>query len=316
MKKYFSRIGHFTKNMLLFILLIFFVSTLPFLFSYGRPSNTQYYSNIDDPDFIQKKLYRLHFHPENLWRKPLLYLRQIKSGRVFTYEEGKTVRNYLTQASRYFKVSFFYVCISGLISLTAGLAISLNMSDRKRNPVFYEFLSFMTVFPDFILIMVIQFLFFYINKISGTQFIRLYTFSASDRAIFLPLVLLSIYPCLYIVRAIGNQLKDLNNETFISMAHAKGLSRRYIKYFHLGPAAVHFIRGDIHKLLSILLANLFITELMFNNKGLTSFLFNNISQYNATVNSVVLILLLYLAVYLCLQLFLAVTGLVLRRSRP
>ncbi len=316
MKIKISRIRHFLETMLLLIVLVLFIATLPFLFSYGRPSNVQYYSNIDEPDFKAKHLYKLHFHSENIWRKPLSYFRQIKSGEVFKYEEGKTARYYFKQAPRYFGVSLLYICAAGILSLTAGIAVSLRMADKKSNPVFYEFLSFMTVFPDFIFILFIQLLFFYINKLLGNTVIRLYTSSASDRAVILPLIVLSIYPSLYIIRMIGGQLKDLNNQTFISMAHAKGLTKRRIRYFHLGPAAVQFIRGDIHKLLALMFSNLFITELMFNNKGLTSFLFNNIKHYNATVNTIILMMLLYLAVYIIIQLYLFLLGLILRRSLP
>ncbi len=316
MKTFLNRVKSMTGTIILFIILILLIAVLPSLFSYGRASNEQYYSNIDDPDFIEKKHYKLHFHAENIWRKPLFYFKQLKSGGVFTYEEGKTVRSFLEEAPRYFSVSFFYASLAGMISLTAGILLSLRMSDKRNNPIYYEFLSFMTVFPDFILILIIQFIFFNINRITGLTVLRLYTPSASDRAVFLPLLVLSIYPCLYIIRTIGTQLKDLNTETFINMAHAKGLSQRAVRYFHLGPAAVSFIKGDIHKLLAIIFSNLFITELMFNNKGLTSFLFNNIQEYDATVNTIILILILYLIIHLVLQALLFIIGIVFRRSLP
>jgi len=301
-------------------LLIFFmaliISALPSLFSYGRPSIIQYYSNSEDPDFMGKKICKLHFHPDNLWRKPLLYFKQIKEGSIFDYKEGKTSRDWLKQAPRYFKVSLFYLSAAGIISLIAGIAVSLQMAEKKRNPFSYEFLSFMTIFPDFILIFVIQFIFFYINKAAGGNLIRLYTPSAENRAVLLPIIVMSAYPLLYITRTIGGQLKDVNRQDYIIFAHAKGLSRLKIRFFHIGPAAVQFIRGDLHKILAILFSNLFITELMFNNKGITAFLFNNISQYSCTVNTVILILLLYLAVYLCLYSVLFLLGVIFRRGLP
>lgn len=315
MKKLTQKLRTAVVTILLAVLLILLVSSLPSLFSYGRPSINQLYSNSEDPDFKGRLLYKIHFHPDKLWKKPLLYLKQVKNGKIFTYSEGKTVRNYLKQAPRYFKVSFMYICAAGILSLIIGTFFSLYMSDKKRNPVFYEFLSFMTIFPDFILIFFIQFLFFFINKAAGGIIVRTYTPSASDRAVLLPLFVMALYPSLYIVRSIGNQLKDINNEPYISLAHAKGLSAGFIKYFHIGPAAIKFLKGDIHKLLAILFSNLFITELMFNNKGLTSFLFNNIHQYSATVNTITMILLMYLLVYICLQAFLHIAGRILGREK-
>jgi len=299
---------------LLTVMLILIIATLPSLFSYGRPSIIQYYSNSEDPDFLGSKLFKLHFNPDNLWRKPLLYLRQIKEGKIFSYIDGKTPRNYLEQAPRYFKISLLYLAISGVVSLLLGLIISLQNADKKRNPAIYEFLSFMTIFPDFILIFIIQFLFFYLNKAAGEPLIRLYTLSSSDRAILLPLIVMSIYPTLYIIRTIGSQLKDINNESFIIFAHAKGLSDIKVRYFHVGPAAVRFIKGDLHKILAILFSNLFITEVMFNSKGISSYLFYNIHQYSATVNTIILILILYVIVFICLSLTLELIGRIMRRS--
>ena len=316
MNRRLKQVRRIIVSVLLGIFMILIISTLPSLFSYGRPSVIQWYSNSDEPDFIGKKLYKLHFNPDNLWRKPFLYFRQIQKNKIFTYIEGKTPRNYLEQAPRYFGVSFFYLSISGTISLILGLFISLQNSNKRRNPAFYEFMSFMTVFPDFILIFIIQFLFFFINRAAGGMFIRLYTVSASDRAVVLPLAAMCTYPTLYIIRTIGNHLKEVNNEPYILFARAKGLSEVKIRFFHIGPAALRFISGDLHKILAILFANLFITELMFNNKGITSFLFYNIHQYTATVNTIVLMLLLYLAVLICLLTCLFLLGMILRRSRP
>ncbi len=307
---------HYAAMILLIFALVLLIAALPSLFSYGRPSVIQYYSNSGDPDFIGKKLYKIHFHPDNIWKKPLLYMRQIKEGTVFDYREGKTRRNWLNQAPRYFKVSLSYLCLSGVISLLIGIPASLLTAEKKRNSAFYEFLSFMTVLPDFILIFLIQFLFFYINKAAGGNLVRIYTSSASDRAVFLPLLILSCYPVLYILRTTGSWLKDVNNQQYITFARSKGLSARQIRFFHVGPAAIHYIKGDLHKILAILFSNLFITELMFNNKGITSFLFNNISQYSCTVNTILMLLLLYLAVYICLFAVLQLIGIIFRRGLP
>lgn len=122
------------------------------------------------------------------------------------------------------------------------------------------------------------------------------------------------YPTLYITRTLGSQLKGIYHETYILFARAKGLSPAKIRYFHLGPAAVHMIRGDLHKILAILFMNLFITELMFNIKGLTAFLFSNISQYAFTVNTIILALVLYLITYTILYLVLTLLGRFLRRD--
>ena len=296
--------------------LILLAASLPSLLTLGRPSNIQYYSNVEDPDFKGSKLYKLHFHPENLWRKPVLYFRQLAAGKVFKFTEGKTVRSYLVEAPRYLRVSLLYISTAGILSLLAGTFVSLRMADKKNNPAFYEFLSFMSVFPDFILILLIQFAAFYLHKLSGFNPVRYYTASSSDRAVLLPVLVMTIYPTLHIIRTIGGQLREVNSESYIRYAHAKGLSPGFIRYFHIGPAAVRFLKGDINKVLTILFANLFITELLFNNKGITAFLFYNISEYAATVNTIILMMLLYLAVYLLLNLVLTLMGIILRRSRP
>ena len=316
MKRLLNRSIKLLKTIVSVLLLVMVIASFPSLLSLGRPSNIQYYSEVNDPDFKGNLLYKLHFHPEKLWRKPFLYFRQLKAGEIFIYKEGKTTRNFLEEIPRYFSLSFRYLLAAGIISIAAGLSISVYMADRKRNPVLYEALSFITVVPDFILIILIQFLFLYINKMLGVNLVRLHTLSSSSRALLLPLSIMSIYPVLYIVRTLSGQIKDIHGQTFILYARAKGLSNMHIRLFHLGPAALHLIKGDLHKILAILFTNLFISERMFNNSGITSFLFNNISEYNCTVNTIIAMLLMYLLLYAALNLLLFIGNLILRRSLP
>lgn len=151
------------------LLLTLLIATLPSLFSFGRPSNVSYYSNYDQPTFKGDKLYKLHFHPDNLWRKPILYFRQLKDGEIFNYKEGKTSRNYLRQAPRHFKLSLSYLSLASIVSLLGGLYISLKGAEKKRTLFAYEFLSFMTIVPDFILILILQFLFYQLNRLLGER---------------------------------------------------------------------------------------------------------------------------------------------------
>ena len=87
-----QRVLYYLVAVLVVVVLTFMIAVLPSLLSFGRPSNNARYANYDDPDFKGTKLYRLHFHPERIWRKPLVYLRQIKDGKIFHYMEGKTPR--------------------------------------------------------------------------------------------------------------------------------------------------------------------------------------------------------------------------------
>jgi len=301
-------------RILLIFVLVLITATLPTLISLGRPSIQQYYSDVDDPDFMADRLYKLHIHLENLWRKPFLYFRSIKGGMIFKYMDGKTSWNYLTQAPRYFLHSLFLLIPAAMISLFSGLYLSLKQADRRKNSSFYHWLSFITIIPDFILIFLLQFLFYYINQAAGTILVKTNTLHASNRALLLPLMIMCSYPTLYIVRTLGDQLKEINRQPYILFARSRGISSRKIKLFHIGPAALHYVQSDIHKMITLLFTNLFITEWMFNNQGITSFLFNNISQYAATVNSIILMLFMYFILYILLKGILVLCGWILRRD--
>lgn len=295
------------------IILTLLIASLPSLFSYGRPSIRMYYMLYDVPGFKGSELYRLHFHPENLFRKPLAYVRKIVGGSFFQYYEGKTPRNFLDVAPRHFLISLYYLFPSGIISLISGLFISIRGADRKSPPWAYGILSFTAVIPDFILILILQYLFFLINSLAGGEFVRVSSLSMDHRALFLPLLVMSCYPTLYLARTLGSRLKIMATEPFILYARAKGLSRNQIRVHHLGPAAVKLVRGDLNKLLSLLFMNLFITELMFNIKGLTAFLFSNIRQYTFTVNTLFLVLSLYVALFCLLYILLSVAARIMER---
>lgn len=309
-----AKLPRILLSLLGILVLILLLSSLPSILSYGRPSIIQWYSNAEDPDFMGSRLYKLHVNPDNLWRKPFLYFRLIASGEVFDYNEGRTHRDYMVQAPRYASVSLYFVTISAVTSLVLGLFICLKNVFIKRNSLGYEFLSIMTIFPDFILIFVIQFLFSFLNKALGSTIVKTHSLHGGNRALLLPLIVMCCYPTLYIVRSLGSQLKDQAREPHIAFCRAKGLSERQIRFFHIGPAAVHLVKADLHKILGIIFANLFITEMMFNNKGITAFLFNNINEYNATVNTLILMVIIYGVVYILLQGLLSLLGFFLRRE--
>jgi len=298
------------------IILTLAIAVLPSLFSFGRPSLRMYFVHYDTPEFKGSELYRLHFHPENFFRKPLAYFRKMGNGTFFDYYEGKTPRNFLDNAPRHLLISLHYLLPSGIISLFWGVLLSIRGADRKSPPWTFGILSFTAVVPDFILILVLQYLFFLINSMAGGELVRVSSLSMDHRALILPLFVMSCYPTLYLARTLGSRLKIMASEPYILYARAKGLSRNHIRVHHLGPAAVKLVRGDLNKLLSLLFMNLFITERMFNIKGLTAFLFSNIRQYAFTVNTLFLVLTLYVALFCLLYVLLSAASRIMERVGP
>jgi peptide/nickel transport system permease protein len=118
-----------------------------------------------------------------------------------------------------------------------------------------------------------------------------------------------ILPANYMIRTVSQQMKMTLTEDYISFAKARGLGKTYIVFFHALPNVLPFIKADLHKLLGILMGNLFIVEYLFNLHGVTKLLYSDAFahggyQFNLVVNSLLALIVVYAVVYGVLRLFL------------
>lgn len=245
------------------------------------------------------------------------YIVGIGTGESFKYASGKNEYVLWDSIGTYFLTSLYYVTAAGIVGTAIGIFVGIYFAVSKAGWA-KSFVDFVGSLPDFVIVLLLQFIIVLIAKETGVVLFEVATLSADDPAIVLPLLAMIIIPANYMIRNVAMQMKLTFAEDYIANAKAKGLGKLYIIFYHGLPNVLPYIKGDLHKLMGIVMGNLFIVEYLFNNKGVSMLIFahafvGGIYQYDIVVNGLVSFLLLYVIGYVVLRAFLFALGKVFQR---
>ncbi|WP_188455589.1 ABC transporter permease subunit [Virgibacillus oceani] len=234
------------------------------------------------------------------------YLGGIFTGDSFHYQEGIDRNpNFFSAIPDYFITSFMYLAVAIILAIMIGLLISAWFS-RSRREWMKDLIGFLGMVPDFIMVLFLQLGTVYFYQATGHRLARIATRGVDEHAILLPLLTLTIVPAIYLIRSLSERTYDVLTDDYILTAKAKGLQRIYIFVQHVIRNVLPFLKADLHKVIAILMSNLFIVEYLFNISGLAGFLFNTSEyQFNLTTNILITLVVLYLVLYWFIRLFIA-----------
>jgi len=229
------------------------------------------------------------------------YFRGFATGETFRFLSGRTELSFWDQIGGYFQVSLFYVAAGALIGMTIGLLAGIYFS-LTRSEWLKRFVELTGAVPDFVSVLLLQFLIVFIASQTGIVVFQVASVSTDDPAIVLPLVSAVLIPANYMIRNVALQMKLALTENYIGFAKARGLSKTYIVFFHALPNVLPFIKADLHKLLGILMGNIFVVEYLYNLHGITMLIFTDAFayegyQYALVVNGLIALLVLYAIAY-------------------
>ena len=226
------------------------------------------------------------------------YLSGLWNGDSFTFMEGKNnAYNYLEEVPSYFFTSFWYLLLAGILSVMIGMLISAWYS-RSKKEWMKDIIGFLGTIPDFILVLLLQLGVVFIYQSAGFKIARVASRSADENAYLLPLITLTLIPAIYLIRTLSERTYDVLAEDYILTAKAKGLKKRFIYIHHVIRNVLPFLTADLHKVLAIMMSNLFIVEYLFNIRGLTALVFGGtMYQYPFIVNTLFALAFLYGIVY-------------------
>ncbi|WP_047982352.1 ABC transporter permease subunit [Ornithinibacillus contaminans] len=229
------------------------------------------------------------------------YVAGVFNGDSFLYIEGKNRTYNLAQdLPAYFGTSFLYLLLAGFLTVCIGMAISAWHSKSKKEWA-KDIIGFLGTIPDFILVLFLQISVVFIYQTTGFKLARIASRSTDDNAFLLPLITLIIVPTIYLIRTLSERTYDVLAEDYILTAKAKGLKKRYIFIHHVVRNVIPYLKADLHKVIAIMMSNLFIVEYLFNLRGITSILFSGMYQYNLVVNTLFSLVILYLLIYWCIR---------------
>lgn len=202
-----------------------------------------------------------------------------------------------------FASSFYYLIMAGVVVLT--LTFLFGIWFWKLNERFFgKIISLLGILPDFILILLLQLLVTIVYKSFGIKLAKVASFDSDNMAVLLPVITLIIIPLLYAVKALNEKTKDVLTQDYILTAIAKGIKKKDIYLYHVTTNVTPYLKADMHKVLAIMISNLFIVEYLFNLNGITALFFQTQAyfgyQYNLVIFCLVALFLLYGAVFLLL----------------
>lgn len=235
------------------------------------------------------------------------YFNGIASGETFRFFMGTNEFSFWERIGDYFRSSLLFVTAGALIGTTIGILAGIWFVFAKAGWL-KSVVDLIASLPDFVVVLLMQFAIVVIAKETGVVLFEVATLSQDDPAFVLPLISMIIFPANYMIRNVSMQLKLTLTEDYIGNAKARGLGKGYVVWFHALPNVLPFVKGDLHKLMGIIMGNLFVVEYLFNNNGITMLIFSNAFdhgyQYHIVVNSLLAMLVLYAIGYGLLRAFL------------
>ncbi|WP_047985937.1 ABC transporter permease subunit [Ornithinibacillus californiensis] len=231
------------------------------------------------------------------------YLQGVWNGESFIYQEG-IGRSYsiLQDIPDYFLTTLHYLLIAGFVTVCMGMFISAWYSKSQKEWI-KDIIGFLGTIPDFILVLFLQLGVVAFYQSTGFHIAKVASRSADENAYLLPLITLTLVPTIYIIRTLSERTYDVLSEDYILTAKAKGLRKRFIFIHHVVRNVLPYLKADLHKILAIMMSNLFIVEYLFNIRGITAFIFGGtMYQYNLIVSTLVALVFLYLLIYWTIRL--------------
>ncbi len=241
--------------------------------------------------------------------KPLIeaviqYISGIFTGESFQYHLRDRTYQFWEEIGAFFLLSFQYLALAAIIAVITGLLLG-SITARLRREWLKDLFGFLGTLPDFVIIILLQMMVVWVAKITGVRIAKVAT-TMAEPAVLLPIISLTIIPAVYLMNTLSNRTYQLMTEDFVLTAKAKGLKKGYIHLQHIFRNVIPFLKADLHKVVAVMISNLFIVEYLFNLPGVTRLMFNYGHQYPLLVNTFFAMVLLYGLIYWGLRLFIKI----------
>jgi len=121
----------------------------------------------------------------------------------------------------------------------------------------------------------------------------------------LPILVLAVMPMMLLIRLTRNSMLDVLAKNYIVASYAKGMSTRRVLWSHAIPNAMQQVIRQLGSLMSLLIANTLIVEVIFSWPGIGSWLVRSIFErdYPVIQGGLLIIGMLILVSHVLLNLF-------------
>jgi len=267
---------------------------------------------ISSPVLIGEEDGRIFLHPKRVGLELQFFFQEVLEGNTFEYIAGKTSYDMRETLPHFFFTSLKFILGAAFISLVLGLWLGVLFSFRQGR-LLKGVLDFLHVTPDFILALFLQILSITIYQVFQFRIARLAYTGTNLQSILLPLVTMVVTATVFIIRCVEDYACKVKGEEFILYALSRGVGYLSLITTHLLVPILHYLRSDYHRLLALIIGNLFIVERIFKIPGITTFLFEysfqrrydsltdkilSVTQFNVVFFGFLALIILYWIVYL------------------
>ena len=237
--------------LLTFILLFFLFTGLPLFFAVSEEG--------------------IRFTPGGVFSELAGFFRQLAAGQFDTFMVGRISYSLSEVFSECFVNSAVLALAAGSAGLIAGLTAGMLFSlyNLRGGVLVSAFLSFI---PDFLLAILFQFIVIKIIRVFPGFPVT--TVGYGEPVYVLPILVSCLCTGSYLAGSVYSRLRLEISQEYILYARARGISRGRLYSRHLLPALVVHLRSDLRKYVSLILANMFILERIFNIRGLSRLIFS------------------------------------------
>ncbi len=249
---------------------LFFVVSVTFFLLDAIPGDLYDLDYIKNENVINNIRNKYHLNDS----LPDRYLNTIKNFVAFDFgysvtNDGRAVNDIIKEK---FPISASIGVFSIFSSLILGIALGLLKSKILSNKRWFIFIVeiLLISIPTFVLSVLLQYILCVVIKLFPVYW------DNSMIGYFLPIVVLSIYPTIFISRMLESNIKKLKESNYVIAAISRGISNRKIMFIYILKNSLTPILSYIAPLIANFVVGSFVVESIFNIPGLGRYFISSI----------------------------------------
>ncbi len=270
-------VKYIIKRLAMGIVTLFFLVTVTFFLTRLMPGSPFETDNISPA--ILASLEEHYGLDKPVEEQYVLYLRELLQGSLgISYKKSNVSVNDLIKDG--FPVTLKLGLISFGIALVVGTVIGVWMSVTKSEAVRGWLLAGSTVFisiPGFVLAIVLMLVFGSELKVLPV------IFDGSFASYILPVTALAVYPIAEVSRLVHSSYDDAMNQDYVTMARAKGISKKRVMFLHVLKNALLPLITVSGPMLAFQITGSFVVESIFTIPGIGKEFVNSVNNRDYTV---------------------------------
>ncbi len=258
------------KYLITFFVPLFFVVSITFFLFDAIPGDLYDLDYIKNENVINNIRNKYHLNDS----LSLRYVNTIKNFAEFDFgysviNDGRAVNDIIKEK---FPISATIGIFSVFFSLIFGIVLGLLKSKILSNKRWFNFIVeiLLISIPTFVLSALLQYILCVVIKLFPVYW------DYSILGYFLPIIVLSIYPTIFISRMLENNIKKLRESNYVIAAISRGISNRKIMFIYILKNSLTPILSYIAPLIANLVVGSFVVESIFNIPGLGRYFISSI----------------------------------------